>query len=278
MKISLIVCSYRPGGIDLLSTFLPGTEGDWELVFIDDYPGRVQRGEAVKYLQGIIGDRLAYYGHSKPKEIKDTKGGLMNAWNTALAHVNGDHVVFLSDYTVLPDWWYKQWGFVFKEYPKTLISGTAMMFDMEKPVKPTDIITYHESQSFGLPKWPWVPEVYENFYAGADLDFLISINGFDERADHCHCWPVNSQIAQARLMGYKLKVCQEISSWMIDHRMWDTPEEPSPLGNEGLWRITAKQSIAREPEWVVPSPNNFNLQAVREYFQTRSDAFTGESI
>ncbi len=275
--ISLIVLTYRPGGLDLLADSLVGTHKtthtDWELVVIDDFPGRVQRGDAAKYLRDR-GLPLGYYGHSKPKTYEDTKSGLCNASNTALIHARGDWTVWLSDYTMLPPYWLLQWEYHLDriEGRKWMMSGSAIEYYAPKPAAPDDIKTWQTPPQM-VAKKPWVPLEFETFYYGAPIEFFEQINGLDERADHCHCWPVSSTIAQARLLGYELNVSQEVVCHMVDHRMWDDPEKreeaPPGCGGEGLWRITHLQSTEQEPEWTVPSPNPLDLVAAREYHGVR---------
>lgn len=269
--ISLICCTYRPGGIDLLArSFVGMADKDYELIVVDDCPGRVERGLVPKYLleQGI---KLRWYGKSKDKSYPEAKGGLCNAWNTALAFVTKPLTVWVSDYTILPPNWYDQWTRVVDMYPpRTLISGSAIMYDCPKPGIVGDIES-NLDWSKACPRFPWVPREFETFYAMIPTPFWEAINGVDERADHCHCWPVSSKIAQAKILGYRLAIEPDVCCHMIDHRSWDSPAEKAPAGcgGEGLWRITHIQSVPEEPKWVVPSSNPFNLREVR-YGPSRS--------
>lgn len=278
--ISLIVLTYRPGGMDLLADSLaltmPG-KGSWELVLIDDCPGRVQRGLVPPYFRER-GVPLGYYGYSKPKQFPDTKGSLVNAANTALMHACGDFLVWVSDYTLLPRYWLWQWEY-FRELHRGdrpwSMSGCAMEYFAPKPPDPEDIRTWPEvlpvHQTYGAPllagKKCWVPQDFETFYYGAETELFLQMNGLDERADHCHCWPLSSFVAQMRMMGVSLLVNQELTCYMIDHRVWDDPQnrEPAPpgCGGEGMWRITELASVPEEPVWQVPSPNPFDLRVVR---------------
>lgn len=265
--ISLIMMTYRPGGLDVFAQSFAGVDADYELIVVDDYPGRVGRGEAQRFLKNR-GIKLGWYGGSKHKSYFDTKGGLCNAMNTALLHVRGNYTVWVSDYTVLPSCWPLQWLTVPQQAAKVighdrlLISGGGIVYYAQKPGKPGDVTTWDKAVQ-PVPKWPWVPREFETFYFGAPLKFFLEINGVDERADHCHCWPVSSKIAQAKLLGYELLVEPSTACHMIDHRPWDSPDEPNPVGGEGLWRITHARSAPEEPEWTVPSPNPFNLKEER---------------
>lgn len=261
--ISLILCTYRPGGLDLFANSFAGNETDYEVVVVDDHPGRVERGTGLTYLKER-GINVGWYGKSKPKSYP-TKGGLHNAMNTALLHVKGEYTVWISDYTMAAKGWQHQWNLMRQIHPgKVLISGGAVVYRAPKPTKLTDTLTYDPSNPPEIaPEFPWVAGVFETFYWGAPIEYFEEINGVDERGDHCHCWPVSSTIAQAKQLGYKLVVDGSIACHMINHRPWDTPEEKNPVGEEGLWRITEKQGIPEEPEWTVPSPNPFDLKASR---------------
>lgn len=261
--ISLVLCTYRPGGLDIFAqSFCGDMGGEYEVVVVDDHPGRVERGEARKYLEGR-GIPVGWYGGSKPKSYPHTKGGLANAMNTALIHARGDYLVWVCDYTRLPHYWLKQWQAVQGMHPpKTLVSGGGIVYHVRKPDILGDVLTWGEPVSLSA-SWPWVAREFETFYWGGPIEFLLAINGVDERADHCHCWPVSSKVAQAKALGYSLAVEPDITAHIVDHRIWDSPEEPNPLGNEGLWKITAAQSLSKEPDWTVPSPNPFDIRQLR---------------
>lgn len=262
--ISLIMLTYRPGGIDLFASSFTDVKGDYEVIVVDDYPGRVGRGEAEKLLRSK-NVPLTYYGGSKHKAYPDTKGGLVNAMNTGLLHAKGDYIVFVSDYTMLPPYWLQQWEKVRTFYGRdTLVSGTAIMYASPKPNLVDDVRTW-DGPSNLVPKWPWVPKEFETFYYGVESYFYSRIGGMDERADHCHCWQVSSVMAQAKKLGYRLEVQSELVCHMIDHRVWDNPEER--WGFDGLWKIGHLQSETAEPDWQVPSPNPYNFVEERRKVQ-----------
>lgn len=268
--ISLIVLTYRPGGIDILADCLSRTQNPkgipWELVVIDDYPGRVERGVALKYLQAAK-IPVGYYGVSKPKSYPQTKSGLANATNTALFHAKGDYLVFCSDYCFLRDAWLMLWEHWRKVLlaTKTLLSGVAIEYDAPKPTGPPDDIKTWAAPAPITAKKPWVPRVFETFYYGAPLEFFLETNGLDERSDHCHCWPVTSTMAHAAKLGYSLEVRDDMVVDMIEHRSWDFEMvEKSPVVHDaGLWRIDEKQSMEKEPDWIIPAPNPFDLRYER---------------
>lgn len=254
--ISLVLCTYRPGVFDLLAHSVTATKGDWELIVVDDMPGRVERKTVPKFLMEK-GIPLGWYGPSKPKSYPDAKGGLCNAWNTALSHARGDFIVFVSDYTLLPASWLLEWENLRKFWgDKTLISGGAGVFSIPKPNLWDDVLSGVSLGQMAF-LWPWVAWHWESFYCGVPMAFYKVCNGMDERADHCHCWPVSSDVARAKKLGYRLTVVPELACIMLDHRSWDNESEKAPAGcgGEGLWRITDKQSIEKEPEWDVPAKN-----------------------
>ena len=84
-ELSLIYLTYRPGGIDLLAQSLINQPLIYELIVIDDFPGRPERGEAKKFLQSH-GIPLRYYGPSKTKSLPDSPCGLANAMNRVAMH------------------------------------------------------------------------------------------------------------------------------------------------------------------------------------------------
>lgn len=50
--ISFVYLSNRPGSIDLLSLSFHKQQGDYELVIVDGFPGRIERGVAIDFLRG----------------------------------------------------------------------------------------------------------------------------------------------------------------------------------------------------------------------------------
>ncbi len=264
--ISLLTATYRPGGLDIFAESLVDVRGDYEVVIIDDCPGRVARGLIPPALVAL-GVPLGYYGHSKPKSLPGMKCGLANAMNTGLMHCRGDYVVFVCDYTWLPKNWLSTWQSVQTRWnPRSLVCGSAIMYDAPKPTAANDLHSWPDGTKISSPKWPWVPHMWESFYVGFPMDWFEEINGVDERSDHCHTWSYNSMVAQSEMLGYALNVIPEICCHMIDHRVWDHPTDPAPpgCGGEGMWRITEAQSAPEEPKWQARSPNSFDLKAIRE--------------
>ena len=61
--ISFILPTYRSGGMDLLAISEVWKDPGYELVVVDGYPGRVERGKALQYLL----DRGIYVGWYGPQ-------------------------------------------------------------------------------------------------------------------------------------------------------------------------------------------------------------------
>lgn len=265
--ISLILTTYRPGGFDWFASSFNPTQlkndgDDYEVVVVDDWPNRVGRGTVRKFLESK-GVKVGWIGGSKPKS-RPTPLGLANAQNTGLIHARGEHVVFVSDYTLMMQIWLGQWKRCLEMYAgrKALVSGSAIIHQAPPPELDDDVLTWQRPPTDIYAKWPWVPKVFETFYFVAPMRYFLEANGFDERSDFCFAWNVSSVIAQARLLGWELAVEQELSCYMIDHRNW--PARPSPLGVESLWRIRGDVKWAEEePKWQARSPNPFNLEELR---------------
>lgn len=264
--ISLVMPTYRHGGIDILSRSFAHNDSsdDYELVIVDDYPGRVERGTVPAYLREK-NVKLGWYGKSKPKTYPETKGGLCNAWNTALMHCRGDYVLSFSDYCWLAPNWYWQWQWIIQNFPYHLVSGGAIVYTADKPKIKDDIVTWGDASARVIPSYPWVPTEWESFYCFASVSFYEACNGLDERADHCHCYPVSSQLSHAKQLKCPILIQSDITCHVVNHRSWDTQEETAPpgCGGEGMWRITHIRSIENEPDWTLPSPNKFNLAEER---------------
>lgn len=266
-SLSLVYLTYRPGGIDLLANSLAKQDcKDYELIVIDDHPGRVERGEAARYIK----DRdipLKVFRGSKPKSHPDTLCGLVNAMNTGLLHAEGAHTVFLHDFAMLYEDQVNNWIDSFKVTADTygtdlLISGAAIVYEARKPDNEGDVTVWDRPLQV-VPKWPWAPSVFECFYFGGPTALFLDLNGFDERADHNIGWVIDSIVAQAKLRNVKLGVdATNLVCHLIDHRVWDKLKHEEPFGR---WKIKGEyRSLEHKPEWAVPSPNPFNIHALRE--------------
>ena len=263
--ISLCMPTIRPGGIDLfVNSFIGMEREDFELIVIDDSPNRFERGTVPKYLESK-GITNFVYSKSKPKQYLDSFCGLANAMNTAVILASGDYIVFLSDYSFLPNGWLQSWENIRLHYgDKTLVSGGGIVYACPKPPNPGDINTWEGTDltwNCIVPIFPWVAKEFETFYFGAPLQFLLDTNGVDERADYDHTWSLASQVWQAKKLGYNLEVVQNVCCHIVDHRSWDSENEPNPNGRDGLWRM--KGYSIEQPQWEVPSKNMFDIKELR---------------
>lgn len=104
---TLIYCTYRPGGIDLLGLSLVNQLPLFELVVIDACPGRVERGTAKKFLQDC-GVNVKYYGPPSLPGVPDKKG-MARAYNCGAAHASTEHIIFIQDYCYMPPGYISAW-------------------------------------------------------------------------------------------------------------------------------------------------------------------------
>ncbi len=252
---------------------LAGQPGEFELIVVDDFLGRPERGEAQRFLKQDKGLPLTWYGPSKQKSRPETRSGFCNAVNTGLIHANGEFVVFMSDYTFFRDpiaaFWQQVFYFAKKDgEEKSIFNGVAIEYDAPKPDNPGDVFTYHGPVGF-MPKRPWVPSEAETFYLGGPVAFFEMINGMDERADHNITWNVEALLFQVKAAGWKFQIQHQMVMHMIDHRPWD--------GNfmEGQWRTCGYvASLEKKPEWQAYSPNLFNLAHLRQKAKKTKDQWS----
>ncbi len=257
MKISVIYISNRPGSIDLLCSSLATQEGnvDWELIVVDGYEGRVQRGKAEQYLRDHKLP-IRYYGLPKAKLFSWSRTGFCNAMNTGLFHVTGDYVVFLHDYTRILETALRDWVLMFTQTgDHCLVHGVAINYETEPPEREDDIVTWNNPSPW-RPRDPWVPNPFEVGYWGGPITFFDRCNGIDERADFRADWALNCVMAQAACHGYKLHVDARLICHMVDHRVW----HKGPHSTDSVWKtwLEGGQDIP-EPVWTYWSANSFHL-------------------
>lgn len=258
--LSIIVPTYRPGGIDILAKALPAQVGvDYELILVDDYQGRVERKLATDYLNNM-GVKLGWHGVSKPHSVPSAFRKLTNAVNTGFMHAKGDRFWVMHDYTLLPH----IYSLAHIEQAldlsdgETLIHGVAILYSAKKPDNPGDIVSWEDGEPVDLvAREPWVPEHFEGFYFGGPMRWVEDINGIDERADHCGDYFIRCVVKQAERHGYRLKVNRILNCGVIDHRRWN--ETPG----DGQWRLRGEPSSGPEPDWRKRSPNPYDLKAMR---------------
>lgn len=268
MKLSFVYLSNRPGSIDILAANMsqqvpvPGVE--FELVVIDGYPGRVERGKAEAYLRSK-GVPVRHYGLPKTKTFPWSRTGFVNAMNTGIMYATGDYVVFLHDFMALPASAVSNIARLLPMYgDRALIHGVAITYQSQAPAKEDDIDS--AIPSAWIPREPWVPEVFEMAYWIAPMSFFEATNGIDERADFCSEWALNCVMAQARFHNYALKVDRMMICHMLDHRVWHDGEVNKDSIYKTHGSLIGKQftDIPEEPEWSWWSANPYRLDVVRQ--------------
>jgi len=255
--ISFIYLSNRPGGIDVLTHTLKHQDSDdWELVFVDGFPGRVQRGHARKHLD-LNNGRVGWHGPPKPKTFPWSRTGFVNAMNTGLIHARGSHVVFLHDFTHAAPASAGAWADVFARCPRELIHGAADVYRTPPPDGVHDVMTWEHQPPLQF-RERWVPKHFEVGYWGGPLEFFLSCNGIDERADMCALWALNDVIAKAGFHGYGLRVVPQLLCAQFDHREWQ-----DRIGNSPYRTIGECSDVAEEPVWTGWACNPYNLRDER---------------
>ncbi len=259
-KFSVVYMTYRPGGFDLLAHALSHqTYKNYELIVIDDYPNRNLK----KWLeeQGIP---VTYYGPMKEKSRKDTTYNQCNVMNTALQYVTGDILVIYNDYSWIHPDSLETWNNYFNNYGlKCIVSACAHEWHASNPSMVGDISVWNplfngNFDRFGK-RTTWIPTEFELFYSAMPIEYLLDINGFDERADEwCVYWYL-SVLAQAKLNDMEVKVDKNHFVEMVNHRTWS-------IGNSKWWYIvrTGGPPLNNPPRWEKVSPNLFNLKEMRK--------------
>ncbi len=263
MKISLVYLTYRPGGLDLLADSLQHQDPSlYELVIVDDWPGRVERN-LMKTGFGSRGVSIAWHGEPKTPSSefrrKARAKGIANAYNTGALHCSTEFVVFVQDYEWLPPGAIEAWAAIADScvQKKELVHGFAYVHWTKPPMDNDDwtIWPMHPPlDCFKMVQHEWVPEKFENFYFGCPMDLLRKSNGFDERVDLGRSeWIYPSTVCMAELNGYSLRVDKRFWLLMADHRDW-------PDDGQGLWHASKQpKATLEEPLWQSLSPNDWKF-------------------
>ena len=248
----------------LKKSFAAQTDKDFELVVVDGYPGRINRGVALEYLkQANVG--LTWYGPPKQKSYR-TVTEFASAMNTGLRVAKGAWAVFLHDYCFIPEDAVARWKRSIRENgTKCLISGFARRYTaVHFPQHLDHDISLWDNSDRGIPIYiveDWVPKRFEVFYSAFPLEFMELVNGWDERADNHTTHPLSSITCQAFMHEYRLEVDRRLVCHMIDHRDWG-----EKAGTATIWNYV-QQKEPEEPGWYRVSPNCFNLQEERRICQ-----------
>jgi len=135
MKLSVIYPTNRLGGFDMMVDCLKNqTYQDWELIVIDDYPGRNLRDYIEE--QGIP---VTHYGKSKEKFYKDTPFPFSNVFNSGLLQATGDIAVFFQDYQWIPPNSLERWNAIYMGRMDTLITAIGKEISYIGNFKPGEI-------------------------------------------------------------------------------------------------------------------------------------------
>lgn len=258
---TIVYITYRPGGIDLLAESLKYQPSYlYELVVIDDWPGRVERGIAQQYLidKGIP---LRYYGKS---DIGDNPsgGGAVRAMNKGALWSRLKWTIFVQDFAWFPPGAIVQWSKIVTKYAlNSIISGVGCVHEAEPPTCYTDVSIWKEPypESIGNiheEQHEWVPRVFEAFYFCAPTFFIDLINGFDESIE----WSFTASIVyQATCHGIEAIVDPTIRIDILNHRNWvdDT--------NRNLW-LCKRIREYKVPNLNLRSPNPYDFPILREEY------------
>lgn len=261
MKLTFCYVSNRPGSIDILGECLEKQSKaiPWELVVIDGHPGRVERGNAERYLRDK-GIPVSHYGLPKTRTFPWSRTGFVNAMNTGLMYANGTHVVFLHDFVKINDDAVVRWANAFLINQACLIQGAAITYSASQPDVADDILTWSRPEPW-VAREPWIPDPFDLGYWGGPMEFFEQCNGIDERADWCSEWALDCVAVQAAIHNYGLYTARDIICHMIDHRAWHKGE-----AMDGLYRTRGELSnVPIKPEWSPWSANPFHLKEVRRH-------------
>ena len=273
MKISVVYITNRNGCLDLMTASLlrqrfDSTKVTFELVVIDGYPGRVERGEAQLYLTEAslleTGNKLPLraYASPRPKTFPWSRTGFANAMNSGVMLSGGDYVVFLHDYTHIEPNAIELWYNAFTKHPKTLISGVIQWCTAAPPDNLSDISTW---KSYPLPMTLEdlaIPRTFEVAYWGAPISFFDECNGIDERADFCSQYSLYAVQTHAKAWGYETVVDTTLACLMVRHHDWDTASWYGPHNSE--WRMKGVYSdVPKEPVWTGWGANPYNMAVER---------------
>ena len=270
MTISLIYWTYRMGGFDLLVEGLKHqTFKDWELIVVDDCPGR----NMTKYLEDA-GMPLAYCGPAKKKQYPDTPHGQCNAINTGLLHASGDTILSVTDYEWLPSDALAKWDEFCSTRPKTLFSGAGIDIRYTGEFKSGDASVFDppftgwsdsrfERANINSPIGVVVPSImfgpcgpWEVFYGGAPMELFDETNGLDERADCGGALVMFVPMMQAHVLGYNFEVDPANYCYMVDHKNF-------AFGDPKEWYVMRKHKDSGDYKsytWTIPAPNEFNMR------------------
>lgn len=249
VKISLIIPTYRPGGIDvLLGSLKNQTMRDYELILVDDLYGWRQR-EVKEYAETLNVPLIHVPG--LPNKRTDKPFGLATAWNIGLRHAEGDYIMVGQDFLWLnPDCFERHMKLQCVDNRVTVgymphcvapplgdLKGKLTVFDKIHEEKPTqielpdirfrNIIPLSKDCNLGGFK---SREDFAKFYfhlfncsfnlmpnAVFPHSACLLLNGFDERMDIGHGFQDDNFIFRLNLLEYECILDRKNVMYHITH-------------------------------------------------------------
>lgn len=189
LKISISFATIRNGWLE--NTFrclgqqtLPHDE--WELVMTDDVPE--DRSKYVRELANKEGINVKWM-RSKPNHWKSNRM-LGNARNTGFIHCDGELVVFMDDYTWVPETFLEEHWKAYKELATATIGRVKTVKYQDKVESQDDLTVIGDDDRYNIILMqgykPSRLSLYGWFYTfntSAPLKSIIEINGYDEEFD-----------------------------------------------------------------------------------------------
>jgi glycosyltransferase involved in cell wall biosynthesis len=244
-SFSIVVPTYRPGGIDMLADSLQNqTIQDYELVLIDDYV-KERKGEILTYLR-TKHVNVRYVGGSKPKSFPTNIHNVANAINTGFIMSTNEIVILLGDYQWLPPNFLSnmQKHAESMKQNKTCVVIPTRVWTSKSPAAPSNIRLWpkewqgNPSKNDCIYKSSWIPEGWEFACIGYHWDTLAEINGYPEYIDSTTEHPIEILIYWMEKHGAKAYVDTSNFIHAIDHREWKPSE---------LWHYAKRKSLGESP-------------------------------
>lgn len=260
---TVIYPTRRPGGLDLLVESLVNQIDVFELVIIDGFEGRLERGESIRY---ILDKRipLRYYGTPSIPPTDISVAGFARAINSGVLWSATSRIVIIQDYCWVPPGWAKQWLKTFDKYKdeSVVISGTAFLNQANPPDFYGDITIWSMKPCWfnvlGETKI-WKPFYWENCNTYYPTKFFEDVNGLDERGGSEGVG--EATMYQLQSLGYRMVVNEYCRIGMIEHHDWGE--------QGGLWNTTSVRKTTQEPVMKLYdiSPNPYGFKELRKLCQ-----------
>lgn len=258
MKASVLVCTYRTGGIDLIFKSLAAqAEKDFEIVLIDDL--WEYRHTAVELLARSLNLNLVYPHHAPPKVVAGTPSPLgiaaaSEAENKAIVHAHGELCLWLCDYSWVPPCWVEEhWKTYARGKTCSAVAGTAyhqplplQQLELERlptgmihPYSPTEdggISIFSETINavgelppeineerdlrFSLPEGETPNGLCVLFFKneGVPLQALLEVNGVESIYDENHLYGDADLFVRLATIGWKFAVNKKCETAIVQVR------------------------------------------------------------